>query len=227
MNAYEKLLNHITINRYTRGQYKGDAPLDGVRRRRTHQRVLPPTTPGGPIRIRMYNTDILTVHPDGSVRVTCGGWDTPTTRAAINDGLIRCGIYAHVCRVRVAGLSQTVLHSGGGRSALPATIGPDEKIINPTPLSGWVTDKEELAELRILAQPFMTMLPLLWAAASREDMVWTRLHIDQIAIEDEWPRLAATFAWSHRIAKRTLAETRREALAFLRKKAQHVRHVQD
>lgn len=39
------------------------------------------------IAVRLHDTDVLTLHPNGKITVSTGGWDTPTTRDRINSYL--------------------------------------------------------------------------------------------------------------------------------------------
>lgn len=38
--------------------------------------------------VRLHSTDVVTFHPDGSIELNTGGWQTPTTR----DRMQRCGV---------------------------------------------------------------------------------------------------------------------------------------
>lgn len=62
-------------------------------------------TYGGAYAVQYHSTDILTAHPDGSIEIATGGWDTITTKTRINHLLPGgYGIHGH----RIAG--QTSLY---------------------------------------------------------------------------------------------------------------------
>jgi hypothetical protein len=46
------------------------------------------------IAIRLHATEIITFYADGKTEVQTGGWQTPTTKARLNDYL-NLGIYQH------------------------------------------------------------------------------------------------------------------------------------
>jgi len=107
MTTYDKLKRHLERHMYKRGQFKGEAPLDGSKRQRNHVRVREGFQC---MIVRMYSTNILTAHADGRVTLHTDGWDTSsTTKMRMNEALrfvpFWCGIYS----TKVMGLSQTVI----------------------------------------------------------------------------------------------------------------------
>lgn len=80
-STYGNLLLHLQRWKYTRGQYKGDAPADRWKRGKSRFRVV---DCGDHMAVRMYRTDILTAYPDGRIVIDKSGWDTKTTRVNLH-----------------------------------------------------------------------------------------------------------------------------------------------
>lgn len=74
MNAYQKALNKLTNDPYTKGAYKGDAPVGS--RTKTHRRYI---QRGSSVVARMYNTEVFTLYPDGRIDLCTNGWHTRRT----------------------------------------------------------------------------------------------------------------------------------------------------
>lgn len=231
MNPISKLLHHHSRHVYKRGRYKGDAPLDGSRRHRNHIRVV--KTPNAMI-VQMYSTDILTANHDGTVVITYGGWDTPTTRRALNDALSTANLRAWVCRERVSNFSQTVLKlrdnaTGEYRSyPMPVVLVPGEggyTVLDPKPLRGWRVDKEETKEWRGWFAPFMQMLPLLYPAIDKRLPIPAFRRVEDVIHDpDQWLAIASTFVvpGTFRPRKRTLDETKREIRQYIARRCRHL-----
>lgn len=80
MTPYQKALEHIKNLAYTKGMYEGDAPL--AERYKSYFRLVKVNPYSRAVAVRMYNTDILTLHESGNVMLNLDGWeDSPTTRA--------------------------------------------------------------------------------------------------------------------------------------------------
>lgn len=74
-----------------------DAALTGrnSQRRKLANNTYAERRDNGSIAIRLHDTDIITLHKDGSLTVTSGGWKTSTTKARLNDYLPHgFGLYA-------------------------------------------------------------------------------------------------------------------------------------
>lgn len=225
MNPYQKLSQHHDRHVYKRGRYKGDAPLDGSRRHRSHIRVV--RTPNVMF-VQMYSTDILTAKNDGTVEITYGGWDTPTTRQEINKALRVAGIPASVYRERVSNYSQTVFRLRGRSYPMPVVLVPGEEgytVLDPKPLRGWRVDKEKAAAWRSAFAPFMKMLPLLYPSIDRRLPLPSFARVEDVIDDpDQWLAIAASFViqGGYRPRKRTLDETKREIRQFISRRCRHL-----
>jgi hypothetical protein len=63
---------HLERHMYKKGKNKGDAPADKNKRRRDYHRVV--KNNDGTMAVRLFGTDILTAHHDGTVRINTDGW---------------------------------------------------------------------------------------------------------------------------------------------------------
>ena len=82
MNMYQTLLMRHSRDVYKRGQFKGDAPADPSRRGKNHFRIV---KRGEDFGIIFHNTQIITVYPNGLVKLCANGWESsPTTRQAFS-----------------------------------------------------------------------------------------------------------------------------------------------
>ena len=86
--------HHLDRYKYSKGQFKGDAPADPTLRHKSHFRVLADAR-----RVRFHGTDILTL-TDSTVHLDAGGWvSSPTTRDALRFAVHRFtnirGFYIH------------------------------------------------------------------------------------------------------------------------------------
>ena len=112
MNTYTSMQLHIDRHAYKRGANKGEAPLDGFRRSRNHERVR--KTAAGNMAVRFHNTDVITVQPDGSFVLSCDGWfRSPTTRTCMNDAFHKFGIPARVYNETLFSKHQPIVRVGG------------------------------------------------------------------------------------------------------------------
>ena len=83
MTSYTNMKLHLTRHVYTRGQFKGDAPVES--RAKSHFRV---TADGyaDVMHVRFHNANIITAYEDGSFKLNCNGWaDSATTKAAVSE----------------------------------------------------------------------------------------------------------------------------------------------
>lgn len=231
MNPISKLLHHHARHIYKRGRYKGDAPLDSSRRHRNHIRVV--KTPNAMI-VQMYSTDILTANHDGTVVITYGGWDTPTTRQALNEALRITNLRAWVCRERVSNFSQTVLKlrdntTGEYRSyPMPVVLVPGEggyTVLDPKPLRGFRVDREEAKAWREQFAPFMQMLPMLYPAVDKRWPLAGFPRVEHVIDDpDQWLAIASLFAFKGFMStnKRTLDEAKREIRQYISRRCRHL-----
>ena len=89
---------------------------------------------GEDIAIRLHSTDVVTLHPDGSVTLNSGGWHTSTTKDRIGYG------YGGTSFAPGYGLYQrngiwymhdgTLFYDG-------VTVGPDGNVIDPRPVTDY------------------------------------------------------------------------------------------
>lgn len=83
MTLYTAMQAHQAKHKYTKGEYKGAAPLQTSKRWRSHERIL---NVGENMVLRFHNTDVITVTPDNKIIFKSDGWHSnPTTRQSIAD----------------------------------------------------------------------------------------------------------------------------------------------
>ena len=176
MNMYTKLLMHLERHMYKRGMNKGDAPADKTRRDMSHFRVIKDAE--GKMRIRMWNTDIITAHPDGSVLIDTRGYHTHnTTIIRLNDALLTFfdGVRVQMCKQSILSYSQPVLNVDGKRFAYYDGVILNEQGEILTPLQAFEKKRVDKAETKALANDlqesgFTDAFKLLYAMATKEDM---------------------------------------------------------
>ena len=84
MTAFTRIAAHHAKHIYTKGLYKGDAPV--AQRGKRHFRVR--KLGDGTYAVHFHKTDIMVVHPDDTVTLNCKGYvDRPTTTASLNTAL--------------------------------------------------------------------------------------------------------------------------------------------
>ena len=221
MNTYEKLEAALTLNAYTKGAHKGDAPADPSRRARNHIRI---TRRGDTMAVVMYGTDILTAYKDGAIRVNLSGWDSaPTTREAFNDamGRYRRGsmprMYVH--SVKVFGLSQTGITVGNKTYRYTERMEFDAEgnlLTKPATFNAKRVDAEEFRK-EIVESGFKAVYPLLYASVQPGDRAPVALLPRRIAealgsehMSHRWSGLIAGFKYSYgrnRYGRSELIET--------------------
>jgi hypothetical protein len=109
MTAYTKMKLRLERHVFKRGANKGAAPA--AQRWKDHLLIL---DVGDSMALRMYNTDILRVFPNGNVRINLMGWEgSTTTRANLNRALhTYCG-WGGVFSRKVFGMSQVCFSTQG------------------------------------------------------------------------------------------------------------------
>jgi len=175
MNMYTKLMMHLERHMYKRGRNKGDAPADKNRREMCHFRVIKDAE--GKMRVRMYNTDIITAHPDGSVLIDTNGYHTHnTTIIRLNDALSMFfdGIRVQMYKQSILSYSQPVLNVGGKRYSYYDGIVLSETGEVLTPLRAFEMKRVDKAETKALATDlkesgFADAFKVLYAVTSAED----------------------------------------------------------
>ena len=217
MNTYQNLSFALERHQYKRGQYKGDAPADPSRRARSHIRIVKGAhtqTYNTCISICMYNTNILTAYPDGSIVINLGGWsDRPTTRETINNALhkYRRGLtYIYLSSRNVFGRSQLCAYIAGTTFVYYGgmTIDADGKLTSEhKPFMAHRIDKAETKELAgdVKASGLKDMFPLLYETCSPDgtgpSILPPRILRELLSESynaDRWSELIATFKYRRR-----------------------------
>jgi hypothetical protein len=176
MNMYTKLSMHLERHMYKRGINKGDAPADKTRRDMSHFRVMKDAE--GKMRIRMYKTDIITAHPDGSVLIDTNGYHTHnTTIIRLNDALATFfdGARVQMYKNSILSYSQPVLRVDGKRYSYYDGMILNEQGEITTPLRAFEQKRVDREETKALANDlqesgFTDAFKLLYAVATPEDM---------------------------------------------------------
>ena len=185
---------------YKRGKNKGEAPADSSRRGKSFFRVK---ADGDTMVVRMHNTNILTAYEDGSIKVSCGGWWTNTTRRNLNDAMwsfVPNRLY--VGNRKVFGMSQpTITRSGGPTMYFYDDIKFDvagELISTPVCFERKRKDRTETAEFRadIAESGFKDVFPFLYPTVETSDhRGWFRTAIVTIMSDsvhaNEWREVIA------------------------------------
>jgi hypothetical protein len=177
MNMYTKLMMHIERHMYKKGQYKGSAPANKDRRGMSHFRVVKSSS-DGTVRIRMYNTDIITARQDGSVLIDTKGYHTHnTTIMRLNEALhwFFEGVRVHMNKQSVFSYSQPVLNVDGKRFAYYDGINLSETGEFLTPMQAFEQKRTDKAATKALADDvkasgFKDAFKILYATTTAEDI---------------------------------------------------------
>jgi hypothetical protein len=176
MNMYTKLSMHLSRHMYKRGAHKGDAPANSSRRGMSHFRVI--KSPDGTMKVRMFHTDILTAHQDGSVLIDTRGYHTHnTTIMRLNEALswffdnVRVQMY----KQSILSYSQPVLNVDGKRYSYYDGIILSETGEFLTQMRAFEQKRVNKAETKELADDlaksgFTDAFKLLYAVATADDM---------------------------------------------------------
>lgn len=175
MNTYTKLRFHLERHMYKKGSFKGDAPADSSRRGKTHYRVVKGND--DTYRVRMHGTDLITAYPDGTVKITTGGWwDSPTTILRLNEAFgfmeeASVAMYKH----RIFSHSQPVIRVNGKRYRFydGITLAANGEILTPLkPFEQRRIDKAETKELAedLANSGFKDAFKLLYAVSTPEEI---------------------------------------------------------
>lgn len=174
MNSYDKIKEHLRIHAYTKGQYKGDAPVD--RRSKSSFRVA---DRGDHVAVVFHHSDIFKVYPDGKLIVHCNGWvNSMTTKTQLGIAARkfiphRLSIYNKV----VMGISQTTCngyayYDGITFDALGNLLSERQTF------QARRINKAESKEFidGIKTSGFKDMFPLLYATAPLDEVKWSAGH---------------------------------------------------
>lgn len=202
-----KLATALERHKYLRGQYKGDAPADPSRRSRNHIRI---TKHADSLRVRMFNTDIITAYPDGSIRIDMRGWLRSTTFATLNDAFKAHGTgpRMYIGSKSLFSISQLCLFVGDKtyRYYDGMTFDGEGVLTSPQmPFQAKRISKAETKELAddIKSSGFKDMFPLLYATCQPSDnrmYVTSSSLIDILTVEyhaNKWSELVATYKYSN------------------------------
>ena len=175
MNMYTKLSMHLERHMYKRGRNKGSAPANAHRRAMDHYRVVKGND--DTMRIRMYNTDIITAYPNGDVKIDTNGYHTHnTTIIRLNEsfGFFE-GVGVGMGKRSIYSYSQPVLRVNGKLYYFydGITLNAQGEII--TPLQAFEQKKVDRVATKELANDlqesgFTDAFKLLYAVATPDDM---------------------------------------------------------
>jgi hypothetical protein len=209
MTPYLKLKLHLERHMYKRGMFKGEAPADASRRSRNHVRVI--QARDGTMIVRMYNTDLLRVMPDNTIRISTGGWFTSTTKQNLNDALARFVGWGRVGTQRIFGYNHDVIRIIGKtyRFYDGMEFSMDGNLLSrATTFSRKQVNREETKEFRdkIEASGFKAVWPILFADVEPGfkkgiGLVYAERSLRQIISNpdraDQWPTIAALYKSNH------------------------------
>ena len=200
MNAYTKLKLHLARHQYKRGQFKGDAPADSSRRGKNHFRV---TKQGDKLCVRMYNTNLIEVTPENTVRISMGGWWTSTTKVNLNEAMWHFLGWGDVGSRRLFNYNQMAIRVKGVDYKFydGMTFDAEGTLLSPSvAFERKRKDKEATTEFRkdIQDSGFAAVWPVLFAAAEPArhwDMTEQNLLriVTQEHRANDWPRVAEHF----------------------------------
>ena len=167
---------HLSRHMYKRGRNKGDAPADKTRRDMSHFRVMKDAE--GKMRIRMYNTDIITAYPNGDVKIdTRGYYRHNTTIIRLNDALATFfdGARVQMYKNSILSYSQPVLRVDGKRYSYYDGMTLNEQGTIITPLQAFEQKRVDKAETKAFADDlkesgFTDAFKLLYSVATADDV---------------------------------------------------------
>jgi hypothetical protein len=106
---------------------------------------------GGDIAVKLHATDVVTLHPDGSITLNSGGWHTPTTK----ERMTHYYGYQTGHRYGLHSIDGVWLMHDGSLFYDGVTIDPDGNIIDPRPVTDYVVRLKALKkEIRAYAKAF-------------------------------------------------------------------------
>ena len=182
MNSYDKIKEHIRIHAYSKGQYKGDAPVD--RRGKSQFRVA---DRGDHVAVAFHRSDIFRVYPDGRLTVDCDGWvNSMTTKTQLGIAARkfishRLSIYNKV----IMGISQTTCNGYAYYDGITFD-GEGNLLSERRTFEARRINKAESKEFLdgIKTSGFKDMFPLLYATAPLEEVKWSAGHMNTPDLTD-------------------------------------------
>jgi hypothetical protein len=173
---YTKLSMHLERHMYKRGRNKGDAPANKHQRGMNHFRVVKGND--DTMRVRMWNTDIITAYPNGDVKIDTNGYHTHnTTIIRLNEafGFMPDLMYVNMHKRSVFSYSQPVIrvHDKLYYYYDGMTLNEQGEIL--TPLQAFEQKRVDKAETKALAADlqesgFTDAFKLLYAVATADDV---------------------------------------------------------
>ena len=206
MSMYAKLSMHLARHMYKRGRNKGDAPANSSRRGMDHFRVVKGND--GTMRVRMWSTDILTAHPDGSVLIDTRGYHTHnTTIIRLNEafGFFE-GVSIGMGKRSVLSYSQPVLRVNGKLYSYYDGMILSEQGEVLTPLRAFEQKRVDKAATKELANDlqesgFTDAFKLLYAVATPDDMEKDNYGMFGVRLPDALTNNARADQWKMIIAR--------------------------
>ena len=206
MSMYTKLSMHLSRHMYKRGRNKGDAPANAHRRAMDHYRVVKGND--GTMRVRMYGTDILTAHPDGSVLIDTRGYHTHnTTIIRLNEafGFFE-GVSIGMGKRSIYSYSQPVLRVNGKLYSYYDGMILSEQGEVLTPLRAFEQKRVDKAATKELANDlqesgFTDAFKLLYAVATPDDMEKDNYGMFGVRLPDALTNNARADQWKMIIAR--------------------------
>jgi hypothetical protein len=191
---------------YKRGRNKGDAPANAHRRAMDHYRVVKGND--GTMRVRMYGTDILTAHPDGSVLIDTRGYHTHnTTIIRLNEafGFFE-GVSIGMGKRSIYSYSQPVLRVNGKLYSYYDGMILSEQGEVLTPLRAFEQKRVDKAATKELANDlqesgFTDAFKLLYAVATPDDMEKDNYGMFGVRLPDALTNNARADQWKMIIAR--------------------------
>jgi hypothetical protein len=128
---------------YIKGKYKGERPLGN---NRNHCRSRIELDKDGIIRVKHWQTDIITYTPDGSITLQTGGWSSISTAQIMQELLGVDRICRVHCKIYYRHDDHFYVVGGNGWSGIHTD--PNGHPINVNDEYVWVAKKEEMAKYR-------------------------------------------------------------------------------
>jgi hypothetical protein len=167
---------HLERHMYKKGKNKGDAPANKHQRGMNHFRVVKGND--GTMRVRMWSTDIITAHPDGSVLIDTNGYHTHnTTITRLNEAFSFMPdlMYVNLHKRSIYSYSQPTLRINDKLYSYYDGMILNEQCEVITPLQAFEQKRVDRAETKALADDikesgFKDAYALLYAMATPEDV---------------------------------------------------------
>jgi len=198
---------HISRHAYTRGNFKGEAPADGNKRKRNYERVR---IVGTTAYARKYSTDVLAFHEDGSITIDANSWmDRPTTRQFVNDNIRRfapagCPLYGQVTSIRKFNLSTLVVSTAAGWTPYydGVTLDPAGHLVGEP--HAFKAKRVDTDETRAFAQAlkdngFTAVFPLLHSTVEMERYGFYKGHVREQLVEgtpEDWANVIGVYKFT-------------------------------